>query len=95
MDIDALHSTLLSISVVCEKLRSTREFLPLTENAPAGLEKSLYEMESDLSMTKATLGGELGFQVCPRCWPTELVATDPDGRMNCPVCGRIPNGKAA
>ena len=87
MDIDALHSTLLSITVVSEKLRSAREFLPVTENAPAGLEKFFYEMESDLRIAKATLGGELGFTLCPRCWPPELATTDKSGQLNCPVCG--------
>jgi len=89
MDIDALHSTLLSISVVSEKLRSAREFLPMTQAAPAGLEKFLFEMENDLRIAKATLGGELGFSLCPRCWPPELVITDRHGRFNCPVCGEI------
>jgi len=24
-----------------------------------------------------------------RCWPPELVTTDLDGELNCPVCGRV------
>jgi hypothetical protein len=95
MDIDALHSALLSITVVSEKLRSAREFLPVTQTGPAGLEKFLYEMESDLQIAKATLGGELGFSLCPRCWPPELAAIDPHGRLNCPVCGEISYKQAA
>jgi hypothetical protein len=95
MDIDALHSALLSITVVSEKLRSAREFLPVTETLPAGLEKFLYEMERDLRLAKATLGGELGFSLCPRCWPPELATIDTNGRLNCPVCGEISYKKAA
>jgi hypothetical protein len=95
MDIDALHSALLSITVVSEKLRSAREFLPVTETLPAGLEKFLYEMERDLRLAKATLGGELGFSLCPRCWPPELATIDTSGRLNCPVCGEISYKKAA
>jgi hypothetical protein len=95
MDIDALHSALLSITVVSEKLRSAREFLPVTETLPAGLEKFLYEMERDLRIAKATLGGELGFSLCPRCWPPELATIDRNGRLNCPVCGEISYKKAA
>ncbi len=89
MDMDALHSALLSITVISEKLRSTREFLPATDVAPADLEKFFLETESDLRMAKATLGSQLGFTLCPRCWPPELVATDRHGRLKCPVCGQI------
>ena len=49
MDIDALHSALLSIAVVSEKLRSARELFPATENFPDGLGRLLYE-RGDWSM---------------------------------------------
>ncbi len=95
MDIDALHSTLLSITLVSEKLRTARENLAMTSEAPTHVGKLLYEMESDLRVAKATLAGELGFRLCPRCWPPELVATDRDGRVNCPSCGHISYEQAA
>ena len=95
MDTDALHSTLLSITLVSEKLRSARDLLPLTEHSPAGLDRFLHEMESDLRIAKATLAGELGFDLCPRCWPPELVTTERDGRITCPACGQISYKKAA
>ena len=95
MDIDALHSSLLSITVVSEKVRAAREKLSATGDAPAGLGKFLREVENDLRMAQATLGGELGFSLCPRCWPPELVATDLDGELNCPVCGQVSYEKAA
>jgi hypothetical protein len=95
MDMDALHSALLSITVVSEKVRSARETLPSAESAPLELDKFLYEVENDLRIAKATLAGELGFTLCPRCWPPELVAIDPDGRMHCPECGRVTYEQAA
>jgi ribosomal protein S27AE len=95
MDIDALHSTLLSITVVSEKLRLARENLPTNGNATSPLETLLCEVEGDLRMAKATLAGELGFRLCSRCWPPELVATDRDGRVNCPSCGHISFEQAA
>lgn len=95
MDIDALHSTLLSITIVSEKVRSAREMLPATAEPPAGVEKFLYEVENDLQIAKATLGGELGFSLCPRCWPPELVATDLNGRLHCPACGQVSYEQAA
>jgi hypothetical protein len=95
MDSDALHSALLSIAVISEKLRSARELLPAAEIAPADLEKFFYETEKDLMIAKATLASELGFTLCPRCWPPELVSTDRHGRLKCPVCGQIPYEQAA
>jgi hypothetical protein len=95
MDMDALHSALLSITVVSEKVRSAREMLPVTGKVPADLGKFLYDMESDLRIAKATLAGELGFSLCPRCWPPELVATDLHGRLQCPACGKVAYEQAA
>ena len=99
MDIDALHSSLLSITVVSEKVRAAREKLSATGDVPAGLEEFLCEVENDLRIAKATLGGELGFSLCPRCcprcWPPELVATDLDGELNCPICGQVSYEQAA
>jgi hypothetical protein len=90
MDIDALHSALLSITV-SEKIRAAREMFSDTGDAPARLGKFLCEAENDLRMAKATLGGELGFSLCP----PELVATDLDGKLNCPVCGQVSYEQAA
>jgi hypothetical protein len=95
MDIDALHSALLSITVVSDKISVAREMVPATEDTADGLGKVLHEVESDLRIAKATLGGELGFGLCPHCWPPELVATDLRGRLNCPACGQVSYEQAA
>ena len=95
MDIDALHSTLLSISLVSEKLRTARENLPTNRQVPAWMDSILLQTESDLRVAKATLAGELGFRLCSRCWPPEFTTTDRDGRVNCPTCGQISYEKAA
>jgi hypothetical protein len=95
MDIDALHSTLLSLSIVSEKLRAGRESVDELKNPPLGLSELLDEADQDLRMAKATLAGELGFNVCPRCWPPELITTDRKGRVTCPNCGEIRYERAA
>jgi hypothetical protein len=89
MDIDALHSTLLSITIVSEKLRAGREMIDQVERVAPGFGDLLDEADRDLRMAKATLAGELGFKVCPRCWPPELVTIDRHGRVTCPTCGEI------
>lgn len=88
MDIDVLHSTLLSIVVLSKKLRAAREKIPVKDGTRPALAEFLLEVERDLQVTKATLAGELGFTLCPRCWPPELVAPDFDDRINCPSCGK-------
>jgi hypothetical protein len=95
MDIDALHSTLLSIAVVSEKLRVTREKMSDSGSGEVSLTKLLYKMEEELRIAKATLAGELGFSLCPRCWPPELVATDLAGSLQCPACGKVAYEQAA
>ncbi len=75
MDIDALHSSLLSITVVSEKVRAAREKLSATGDAPAGLGKFLCEVENDMRIAKATLGGELGFSLLGALWVTERTET--------------------
>jgi hypothetical protein len=91
MDIDALHSTLLSITLVTDKLRLARKHLAATNHVA----KSLKEAENDLRVAKATLAGELDFSFCPRCWPPEVLTTDVHGHVHCPVCGSIPYDQAA
>ena len=95
MDIDALHSTLLSISLVSDKLRAAREDLSSNARVPNRVGNILSEAESDLRVAKATLARELGFRLCPRCWPPELISADRNGRINCPNCGHISYQKAA
>jgi hypothetical protein len=95
MDIDALHSTLLSVTVVSEKLRKVREGLPASADIKSDVMKTLEEAEGDLRLTKATLAGELGFNLCPHCWPPELLATDRHDRPVCPSCGLVSYNRAA
>jgi hypothetical protein len=95
MDIDALHSTLLSITIVSEKLRSGREIADQVERVAPGFGELLDEAEKDLRIATATLAGELGFNVCPNCWPPELLTTDRKARINCPNCGEISPSDAA
>jgi hypothetical protein len=92
MDIDALHSALLSITLVTDKLHFAREHLPEVAET---LAKSLQEAENELRVAKATLAGELDFSFCPHCWPPEVVTTDAHGRVHCPSCGPISLDQAA
>lgn len=86
MDIDALHSALLSLTLLPEQLRSARETLAATnDDAHSALGEFLRSTERDLRIAKITLARELGFPVCRCCWPPELLATDSGGNTYCPA----------
>src|ERR671935_2871683 len=89
MDIDALHSTLLSISLVSDKLRTARQNLAANGHSRVDVGDLLDKAEGDLRVAKATLAWELGFRLCPHCWPPELITIDRSGRAHCPTCGHI------
>jgi hypothetical protein len=95
VDIDALHSTLLSITMVSEKLRAGQEIIDKVEKVAPGMRDLLDEAEKDLRVAQATLACELGFQVCPTCWPPELLASDRKGQLKCPTCGEVELARAA
>ena len=85
MDIDALHSTLVSLTLLPEELRSARETL---EKAGGGSRQELVELlsstERDLRIAKVTLARELGFKVCLCCWPPEVMVFHDNGDAYCP-----------
>ena len=85
MDIDALHSALLSLTVLTEQIRSARANVSTpTDSGLHAFEEFLHSVERDLLITKATLAGELGLPVCQCCWPPELFVIDVNGSAYCP-----------
>lgn len=83
MDIDAVHSTLLSLTLLPEQLREARTELSQS-GAPAqdALSELLGSIERDLRVAKAALARELGFPLCDCCWPPELLVTE-SGASSC------------
>lgn len=60
MDIDALHSVLLSLTVLPEKIRSVREDVAAGNGRdPFAFGEFLDSLERDLRVAKATLAREL------------------------------------
>ncbi len=85
MDIDALHSALLSLTVLPEQIRAVRENGGAgNDGPPVAFGEFLNSLERDLRIAKATLARELDFPLCQCCWPPELLATDVNGRTHCP-----------
>lgn len=93
MDIDALHSTLVSLTLLPEELRNAREALGKAEGAArAELVDLLSSAERDLRIAKVTLARELGFEVCLCCWPPEVLAFHDSSDS---YCSRQPDDEAA
>ena len=89
MDIDALHSALLSLTLLSEEIHSAREEITIaTGGMPSVLGELLKGMERDLGIAKATLARELGFPVCRCCWPPEILVADRNAPAHCPVTQR-------
>jgi RNA polymerase-binding transcription factor DksA len=86
MEIDALHSALLSLTVIPEQIRIAREKVSaVTVSDTFAFEEFLRGTERDLRLAKAALARELGFGVCHCCWPPELLVMDNEGRTRCPA----------
>jgi hypothetical protein len=80
-DVDALHSALLSFTLLAGKLRLAREKRPVNEWTRSDFGQFLNELDRDLRIATAVLAGELGFAVCRCCWPPEVLATDLAGQV--------------
>lgn len=86
MDIDALHSALLSFTLLSGKLRTVGAKRPVNEWSRVDFGKFLNELDRDLRVAVAMLASELGFSVCQCCWPPEVLATDLSGQVK-PLAG--------
>ena len=80
IDIDALHSALLSFTLLSAKL-AARQRRPVKEWTRSDLAEFFKELDRDLRVAVATLASELGFSVCQCCWPPEVLATDLAGKI--------------
>ena len=81
VDVDALHSALLSFTLLAGKLRLARKKRPMSEWTRSDFEQFLNELDGDLRIATAVLAGELGFAICRCCWPPEVLATDLAGQI--------------
>ena len=91
MDIDALHSALLSLTVLTEQIRSARATISdVTDCGFHAFGIFLSSVERDLLIAKATLASELDFPVCHCCWPPELFVIDVNGSAHCPGSRKAP-----
>ena len=90
-DRDALHSALISIAMIANKLHATRKALPEGCLERPALEV-LAHAESDLKVAKALIASEMGFDLCEACWPPEILIPDFGKVQRCPQCETLSVG---
>lgn len=87
MDIDVIHSGLLSIGITVGKIHDARTDLPPGEVA-AEIGAILALAEVELKVAEGMIAREIGFELCPDCWPPELIVVRQRGEMRCRNCER-------
>ncbi|MDR3409505.1 MAG: hypothetical protein P4L87_00920 [Formivibrio sp.] len=57
-------------------------------------ERLLADAEREQKKAEALIAQRLGFQVCPDCWPPEImVFSKADGLLHCRQCGQMPRAR--
>lgn len=88
MNIQAIKEALASIAQSIDVLRSMQAKLP-TGKKQTEAAKLLTEAEGKLKEAEARIAHELGFPVCKRCWPPEIMVRRDDGEFVCRNCGKL------
>lgn len=87
MDIETIHSGLLSIGITAGKIQVARKKLPPGDLA-AEISSMLAEAEMEMKVAEAAIARELGIELCPDCWPPELTISRSENEMTCRRCER-------
>jgi RNase P subunit RPR2 len=92
MNIKALNEGLTATENVLGLLQSASDALPAGETKEEA-KRLLADAEQKIKEAEARLGPELGFHICKRCWPPEIMTLNDDGEFICRNCGRpLPDG---
>jgi len=59
-----------------------------TEEKRNAAEKALAKAESEFKQAEASRANELGFSICLRCWPPEIMKMNDDDVFVCVNCGK-------
>ena len=87
MNMHALKQGLTIASNAVEALATAND------NLSAGKKKNavalqLKEAKERLKEAEARIAHELGFPICRRCWPPEIMVHNDDGEFICKGCGK-------
>jgi hypothetical protein len=70
-------------------LKKAKELLPHAKDKEE-IERLSLELEQRSKEAQARLATELGFDLCSRCWPPEVMLIGDDDTLECRHCGKPP-----
>jgi len=92
MNIQAIKEGLTITGSVIGILKSAKDTLPSGKKR-AEAERLLADAEQKIKEAEARLAPELGFPICRRCWPPEIMTLNNEGEFLCRHCGLpMPDG---
>ena len=92
MNIKALNEGLTATEKVIGLLKSAADTLP-SDKTKDEIKRLLVDAEQKIKEAEARLGPELGFHICKRCWPPEIMTVNDEGDLTCRHCGQpAPDG---
>lgn len=94
MNIQAIKEGLTITGNVIDILKSATNKLPSGKKKQE-TERLLKSAEEKIQEAEARIGHELGFPICKRCWPPEIMVHNDDGEFVCRSCGKsMPPGSS-
>ncbi len=92
MNIQAIKEGLTIAESVIGILNSVKDTLPSGKKRDEA-ERLLVDAEQKMKEAEARLAPELGFPICKRCWPPEIMTLNNEGEFICRHCERpMPDG---
>ena len=87
MNVKAIKAGLLTIAKVTDRMTALKDKLPSGKDRDS-IERLLAEAREQLKEAEARIAHEIGFPICKRCWPPEIMTHNDDGDFACPKCGQ-------
>lgn len=95
MNIHAINEGVTILRNAVNALKSATDKLPSGKQKKEA-ERLLKNAEERIKEAEARIGHELGFPICKRCWPPEIMVHNDEGEFVCKGCGKtMPPGTTA
>lgn len=91
-DANTVKSWVEAATAAIGALKSIIQSLPSGKNREDA-ERLMAEVEREQKKAEASLAQRLGFELCERCWPPEIILVSSDGTFRCRRCGQPPRQK--
>ena len=85
MDLQKFKEWVEVVAATFGVLRTAKDMLPEGPQREATAEL-IDQSERSFKAVEAELARTLGFRICPRCWPPEILLIEPDDVLRCRHC---------